>query len=97
MVIENDTRGKGRLSSRAPRPKSAPASRPIKNAARRRFTLLKEFVEYFGLEPGRLNFSWVSASEGGKYAEVIKTVVERVRELGPARRMVKEYAGADET
>ena len=61
-------------------------------AARRRFMLLKDFVEYFGIEPGRLNFSWVSASEGGKYAEVIKTVVERVRELGPARRMVKQYA-----
>ena len=64
-------------------------------AARRRFTLLKDFVEYFGLEPGRLNFSWVSASEGAKYAEVITTVVNRVKELGPARRMVKEYAGAE--
>jgi len=62
-------------------------------AARRRFTLLKDFVEYFGIEPGRLNFSWVSASEGGKYAEVITTVVNRIKELGPARRMVKEYAG----
>jgi F420-non-reducing hydrogenase iron-sulfur subunit len=62
-------------------------------AARRRFMLLKDFVEYFGIEPGRLNFSWVSASEGAKYAEVITNVVNRIKELGPAKRMVKPYAG----
>ena len=60
-------------------------------AARRRFTLFREFLEYVGIEQGRVNFSWVSASEGAKFAEVIKTVVDRVKELGPAERMVKEY------
>ena len=54
---------------------------------------LGDYVEYFGLEPGRLNFSWVSASEGAKYAEVITNVVNRIKELGPARRMVKEPVG----
>ena len=60
-------------------------------AARRRFTLFREFLEYIGIEQGRVNFSWVSASEGAKFAEVITTVVDRVKELGPAERMVKEY------
>jgi F420-non-reducing hydrogenase iron-sulfur subunit len=61
-------------------------------AARRRFALLGEYLEYCGIEPGRVNFSWVSASEGARFAEVVKTVVERVRTLGPANRLVKEYA-----
>ncbi|MCP4228950.1 MAG: hydrogenase iron-sulfur subunit [bacterium] len=60
-------------------------------AARRRFTLFREFLEYIGIEQGRVNFSWVSASEGAKFAEVISTVVDKVKELGPAERMVKEY------
>jgi F420-non-reducing hydrogenase iron-sulfur subunit len=60
-------------------------------AARRRFIVFRDFLDFIGLEPGRVNFSWVSASEGAKFAEVITTVVERVRELGPAERLVKEY------
>jgi F420-non-reducing hydrogenase iron-sulfur subunit len=60
-------------------------------AARRRFSVFRDFLDYIGLEPGRVNFSWVSASEGAKFAEVVTTVVERIRELGPAERLVKEY------
>ena len=60
-------------------------------AARRRFSVFRDFLDYVGLEPGRVNFSWVSASEGAKFAEVVTTVVEHVRELGPAERLVKEY------
>jgi F420-non-reducing hydrogenase iron-sulfur subunit len=60
-------------------------------AARRRFSIFRDFLNYIGLEPGRVNFSWVSASEGAKFAEVVTTVVERIRELGPAERLVKEY------
>ncbi len=60
-------------------------------AARRRFSVLQQFLDYVGLEPGRVNFSWVSASEGAKFSEVIETVVDRVKKLGPSRRLVKEY------
>jgi F420-non-reducing hydrogenase iron-sulfur subunit len=60
-------------------------------AARRRFSIFQDFLDYVGLEPGRVSFSWVSASEGAKFAEVVTTVVDRVKELGPAERMVKEY------
>ncbi|MHB1293415.1 MAG: hydrogenase iron-sulfur subunit [Anaerolineae bacterium] len=55
--------------------------------ARRRFTLLQRYLEYLGIEPGRVQFSWVSASEGGRFAEVITKVTEDVRALGPARRL----------
>ncbi len=57
--------------------------------ARRKFALLKRFLEFIGIEPGRVQFSWVSAAEGQKFASVIEEVVEDVRKLGPARRLVK--------
>ncbi|UCH02272.1 MAG: hydrogenase iron-sulfur subunit [Candidatus Bathyarchaeota archaeon] len=58
--------------------------------ARRRFALLKKFLEYIGVEPGRLNFSWISAAEGEKFSKVVSEVVEKVKALGPATRLVKE-------
>lgn len=58
--------------------------------ARRKFALLKKFLEYMGIEPGRVNFSWVSAAEGEKFSKVVTEVVEEVKALGPAKRLVKE-------
>ena len=57
--------------------------------ARRKFTLFKEFLEYNGIEPGRLNFSWISSAEGVKFAHVANTVIEEVRNLGPAKHFIK--------
>lgn len=57
--------------------------------ARRRFLVLQRMLEFCGLEPGRVQFSWVSASEGQKFADVIREVTESIRALGPASRMVK--------
>jgi F420-non-reducing hydrogenase iron-sulfur subunit len=57
--------------------------------ARRKFTILKEILEFVGIEPGRVQFSWVSASEGEKFARVVRDVVEEVKALGPIERMVK--------
>lgn len=57
--------------------------------ARRRFALLGNLLEFAGIEPGRVSFSWVSASEGEQFAEIVKTVTERVKALGPATRLVK--------
>ena len=61
--------------------------------ARRRFTLLKSLLEAVGIEPGRVNFSWVSAAEGEKFSQVVTQVVESVMALGPARRLVKAGRG----
>lgn len=58
--------------------------------ARRRFALLKKFLEYVGIEPERVNFSWVSAAEGEKFSKVITEVIEGVRTVGPAKKLVKE-------
>ena len=58
--------------------------------ARRKFALLKEFLGYLGIEPERVQFSWVSASEGSRFAELIEKVVNDVKKLGPGKKLVKE-------
>ncbi len=58
--------------------------------ARRRFALFKRFLEFIGIEPDRVNFTWISASEGEQFAQVAREVTERVKRLGPARKLVKE-------
>ena len=57
--------------------------------ARRRFALLNNLLDFVGIEPGRVHFSWVSASEGEQFAEVVKKVTDKVKTLGPATRLVK--------
>ncbi len=58
--------------------------------ARRKFALLKSFLEYIGIEPGRVQFSWVSAAEGARFAQIIEKVIREVKKLGPIRKIVKK-------
>jgi coenzyme F420-reducing hydrogenase delta subunit len=58
--------------------------------ARRRFAVLNDLLEFAGIDPGRVSFSWVSAAEGERFAEVVREVTEKVKTLGPNRKMVKE-------
>jgi coenzyme F420-reducing hydrogenase delta subunit len=37
------------------------------------------------VEPNRVTFSWVSASEGNKWQELVNETTERVKALGPFR------------
>ena len=57
--------------------------------ARRKFALLRDLLQYAGIEPERVQFTWVSASEGGRFAAIVEKVVEQVRKLGPNRKLVK--------
>ncbi|NVM57593.1 MAG: hydrogenase iron-sulfur subunit [Desulfobacterales bacterium] len=57
--------------------------------ARRKFGLLKNFLEHIGIEPGRLQFSWISSSEATKFVDVTNMITRKVTELGPARHLVK--------
>jgi coenzyme F420-reducing hydrogenase delta subunit len=57
--------------------------------ARRKFAMLKRFLSYIGLEDDRTMFTWCSASEGDRFAQVIKGVTAKVRALGPATKLVK--------
>jgi F420-non-reducing hydrogenase iron-sulfur subunit len=51
--------------------------------ARRKFALVKRYLDYLGFEPERVQFSWVSASEGARFAQIIKKITDDVRKLGP--------------
>ncbi|HXX87498.1 MAG TPA: hydrogenase iron-sulfur subunit [Candidatus Acidoferrum sp.] len=51
--------------------------------ALRRITLLKEVLKDFGIEPERLRLEWISASEGDKFAAVVRDMVDEVKKLGP--------------
>ena len=53
--------------------------------AQRRINLLKNVLKEFGIEPERLRLEWISASEGDKFAAVVRDMTEQVRKLGPNR------------
>jgi coenzyme F420-reducing hydrogenase delta subunit len=54
--------------------------------ARRRFLVMKNLLEFMGIDPQRIRMSWVSASEGKKFADVITEVTEDIKQLGPLKR-----------
>jgi coenzyme F420-reducing hydrogenase delta subunit len=51
--------------------------------ARRRFAAFRQLLEFVGVDLNRLQFSWVSAAEGGKWVEVVTELTEKVRAMGP--------------
>ena len=61
--------------------------------ARRKFALIDSLLKHVGLEEGRVSFSWVSAAEGVRFAEVVKGVTERVTALGPNNGVFKVQDG----
>jgi len=50
--------------------------------ARRRFVALKKLLTTAGIEPDRVQFTWVSASEGARFADVVNEVTKKVTALG---------------
>ena len=53
--------------------------------ARRRLSMLRQLLDFVGIEKERFLVRWVSASEGGKFADVVKEITEQVRKLGPIK------------
>jgi F420-non-reducing hydrogenase iron-sulfur subunit len=51
--------------------------------ARRRMVLLKNILETMGMEPGRIWVRWISASEGQKFADTVKEIVDETKKIGP--------------
>ncbi len=60
---------------------------------RRRITILKNLLEFLGIEPERVRMTWVSAAEGRKFAEVVEEITEDIRKIGPMKqiRRVNEW------
>jgi F420-non-reducing hydrogenase iron-sulfur subunit len=55
--------------------------------ARRRIALVKELMEFIGLDPERFQMSWVSAAEGVKYTQIIKDFVSVLKPLGAQMKL----------
>jgi len=49
---------------------------------RRRFAILKGVFDTLGLESERLKLSWISASEGPKFAQVANEYTEEITKMG---------------
>lgn len=52
--------------------------------ARRRVSLLWEILDALGIERDRLWLRWISASEGGLFAQSVTEMVESLRAKGPS-------------
>jgi hypothetical protein len=50
-------------------------------------------MEYVGLEPGRLHFSWISSAEAEKFQRTANKFIENVRALGPLQPHDQRYPG----
>jgi coenzyme F420-reducing hydrogenase delta subunit len=62
--------------------------------ARRRWIMFRKMLETMGIDSNRLHFSWVSASEGKKFTEVVNDLINKVRAAGPFKsyeKINKEY------
>jgi len=46
-------------------------------------------LSHIGIDPERLQFSWISSAESTKFIDVVTEVVESVRKVGPNTRLVK--------
>jgi coenzyme F420-reducing hydrogenase delta subunit len=49
-------------------------------------------MEHMGIEPGRLQFSWISSAESTKFVEVVTQVTQSVKALGPNTQFIKKLA-----
>ncbi len=52
--------------------------------ARRRIKLLKEILPQFGFENERLRLTWIGASDGVLFAEIMQEMAAQVKDLGPS-------------
>ena len=51
--------------------------------ARRRIAILEETLKAMGFDQDRVMLRWISASEGGLFAETIRDFTEKMRAKGP--------------
>ena len=52
--------------------------------ANRRIKLLKKILEEMAIDPKRVRFEYISASEGAKFASVATEFVDELKKMGPS-------------
>jgi len=50
----------------------------------KRFQVVRDVMNFVGIDEDRLRLEWVSAAEGEKFADVIKGFTEQVEKAGPS-------------
>jgi len=58
----------------------------------RRMALLKKMLPQMGVEDERVQLNWVSASESARFVSVINEATEKIKALGPFRKIAPEEA-----
>ncbi|MEX2685028.1 MAG: hydrogenase iron-sulfur subunit [Candidatus Sigynarchaeota archaeon] len=53
-----------------------------------RMALVPQMLEAIGVDPRRFKLDWVSASEGKKFSELIKSFTAQIKELGPLKMKI---------
>jgi len=46
-------------------------------------------LEHTGIEPGRVQFSWISSAESTKFVDVVKNITDEVKSLNPDKKYMK--------
>ena len=72
--------------------------------ARRRWIVFRNLMNFTGIDTERIQFSWVSAAEGFKWADVVNKTVAKIRAMGPYENynkiavsaLLKEEANSNE-
>jgi coenzyme F420-reducing hydrogenase delta subunit len=57
--------------------------------AKRKLAVLRRLLDWVGIEPERIHFTWLSASEGARYAVEVAEFVDKVRALGRRNPMAR--------
>ena len=55
--------------------------------------MLRRLLTWTGVPPERFQMSWVSASEGNKWARVVSETVNDLIKLGPRPDAIKDKSG----
>ena len=58
--------------------------------AKRKLAVLRRLLDWVGIEPERIHFTWLSASEGARYAVEVTEFVDKVRALGRRNPMARQ-------
>jgi len=62
--------------------------------ARRKFGVVKNLMSFIGVEEPRVDFAWISASEGTRFADTIRKVTDDVKALGPKKGLLAKAGEA---
>jgi F420-non-reducing hydrogenase iron-sulfur subunit len=54
-----------------------------------RMAMIPQMLEAIGVDPRRFKLDWVSASEGKRFSELIKSFTQQVKELGPSKMKIE--------